>query len=439
MVSTNPQNPSATTNASVGTVEAAVSNAVAVAEQADAADTGADTNYVDTARELDDASAYAQIELLAEALLDIRKFYVEEKSYKEITLGAIHGMLASLDPHSSFLEPEEYEEMQEDTAGKFSGIGINIGVKDNMLTVIAPIEDTPAFRAGLQSGDRILEIDGESTGGMNMRDAVTHLRGEKGTKVMITVQGLEDEESRTVEIVRDDIVVPSVKGARIIRDGVGYVRITQFARPTAEMLQEQLDFLQKEQMNALVLDLRNNPGGLLKTAVDVAQKFLKKGEVIVTTRGRPHVQDEVIARAEGDVHLTEFPMAILINEGSASASEIVAGALKDHRRAVIVGTHSFGKASVQSVLPMNAGSNMAVRLTIAYYYTPNGNLIHGKGIEPDIEVDFFTEEWRAVLLNRAHLESPGVFPDEEKKKYADAVDTQLERAVDILQAVKIFK
>ncbi|MCE9615580.1 MAG: S41 family peptidase [Lentisphaerae bacterium] len=406
--------------------------------------TGTDTNvaaggYVDPARLADDASAYPHIELLTEALIDIRKFYVEDKSYRDITLGAIHGMLESLDPHSSFLEAEEYGEMQEDTAGKFSGIGINIGLKDGLLTVIAPIEDTPGFRAGLQSGDRILEIDSEKTPGMDLRDAVKRLRGAKGTKVSLTVQGLEDDSPRTVAIVRDDIVVPSVKGGRILRDGIGYIRITQFARPTADMLQEQLDLLQKEHLNALVLDLRNNPGGLLKSAVDVAQKFLKPGAVIVTTRGRPGVQDEVITRGAGKTHLTDFPMAILVNGGSASASEIVAGALKDHKRAVIVGTKSFGKASVQSVIPMAADTNMAIRLTIAYYYTPNGNLIHEKGIAPDIDVELSPDEWRGVLTHRAQVESPGMFSEEEKQKYADAVDTQLERAVDLLQAIKIFK
>ncbi|MDA0577128.1 MAG: S41 family peptidase [Verrucomicrobia bacterium] len=395
--------------------------------------------HVDDARAADDASAYPQIELLTEALLAIKKFYVDEKSYEEITLGAIHGMLESLDPHSSFLEPEEFGEMQEDTAGKFSGIGINIGLKDDTLTVVSPIEDTPGFRAGLLSGDRILEINGEKTTGLNLRDAVHLLRGPKGSRLSLTILSTGAEETRTVQITRDDIVVPSVKGGTIIEDGVGYIRITQFARPTADLLQQELSNLSTQGMNALVLDLRNNPGGLLRTAEEVAQKFLKRGELIVTTRGRPKVQDEVKGIAGGDVHLTDFPMAVLVNEGSASASEIVAGALQDHRRAVIVGAQSFGKASVQSVLPMNADTNMAVRLTIAYYYTPSGNLIHGRGITPDIAVAMTPDEWRSVLLHRAHKESPGMFTDEEKRKHANAVDSQLERAVDILKAVKIFK
>ena len=396
------------------------------------------TAYVDPAKVADDASAYPQIELLTEALLDVRKFYVDEKTYKEITLGAIHGMLQSLDPHSSFMEAEEYTEMQDDTSGKFSGIGVHIGVQDGMLTVISPIEDTPGFRAGLQAGDRILEIDGFKTADMTLREAVKHMRGDKGTKVTISVQGVEDPEPRTIEIVRDDIMVPSVKGAAILRDGIGYIRITQFAKPTAEALQVGLNKLQAEGMSALVLDLRNNPGGLLNSAVEVAEKFLKKGEVIVTTRGRPKVQDEIVAKAGGDVHLTKFPMVVLINNGSASASEIVAGALKDHRRAVLLGSRSFGKGSVQSVIPLMADESMAVRLTVAYYYTPSGALIHGIGIPPDIEVQLSPEAWRRVLIRRAAEENPEAFTAEQKREHADAVDVQLERALDLLQAIKIF-
>jgi carboxyl-terminal processing protease len=411
-------------------------------EQAEVTDRAIVTNlldHLDPVTVADENSAYPDIELLAEALLNVRKFYVEEKSYREITLGAIHGMLHALDPHSSFLEVEEFTEMQEDTAGKFSGIGIHIGVRDGALTVIAPIEDTPGFRAGLQSGDRIVEIEGEKTGDLTLREAVTRLRGEKGTKVVITIQRPREDDTREIEITRDDIVVPSVKSARIIRENIGYLRITQFARPTADAVQEHLDYLLGQGMDALVLDLRNNPGGLLKSAVDVAQKFLPADAVIVTTRGRPGVQDEVVARARGTAHHTEFPLAILVNGGSASASEIVAGALKDHSRAVLVGTTTFGKGSVQSVMPISANQDMAVRLTIAYYYTPSGSLIHGKGIDPDVEVDMSPQQWRAVLMKRAQTESPGVFTEDEKREFADAADIQLERAVDLLHAIKIFK
>ena len=418
--------------------------APAVAQE-DPVVTGDETNGVeiDIAKEIDDASAYPHIELLTEALIHIRKHYVEEKSYKEITYGALHGMLGSLDAHSSFMEPEEYKEMREDTAGQFGGIGIHIGMRQGVLTVIAPIEDTPAFRAGLQAGDQILEVNGEKTAGMSLREAVKLLRGDKGSAVTIKVRSLGKEggyeEARDVEIVRDEIKVVSAKGAKMLENKISYIRLTQFSRSTAESLQTDLDELQGEGMEALILDLRNNPGGLLTSAVDVAQQFLRKGEVIVTTRGRPGVHEEIATRARGSVQLTDFPMAILVNGGSASASEIVAGALQDHKRAVLVGTKTFGKGSVQSVIPISQDEKTAVRLTIAHYYTPSDRLIHEKGIEPDIEVELSPDEWRRVLIARQQKENPAVYSDEEKAEYADAVDTQLRRAVDLLTAVKIFQ
>lgn len=385
-------------------------------------------------------SAYEELELLAQALLHIRKSYVNEKSYRELVYGALHGMLHSLDPHSAFLEPKEYDDMQEGTKAQFSGIGIHIGMRKGILTVIAPIEDTPAFRAGLMAGDRIVEIEGEKTQGISMQDAVDRLRGPQGEPVTITIFRPGDEEgTREVTIVRDTIEVPSVKGSRIVRDGIGYVRVTTFAQPTADDLQEKLDELLAQDMRALVIDLRNNPGGLLKTAILVAQKFLKKGQVIVTTQGREGVYDELVSTAQGSVHLTDVPLAILVNEGSASASEIVAGALQDHHRAVLVGSKTFGKGSVQSVIRMKPDGKSAVRITTAHYHTPGGRMIHGKGIEPDISVSLTPQQWRRVQMRRAHLESPELFSDEDKAEFADAVDEPLERAVDLLHAVLIFR
>ncbi|MFC1452350.1 S41 family peptidase [Verrucomicrobiota bacterium] len=402
-----------------------------------AEDVGVRTNETEQAEETRE-SAYDEIALLTEVLLHIRKYYVEEKTYKEITLGALHGMLQALDPHSAFMEPDEYRDMRDDTSGKFSGIGIHIGMKHGVLTVIAPIEDTPGFRAGLQSGDRILEIEGERTHGITLREAVGRLRGPKGTKVVISVRGPDDDESREVEIVRDEIVVPSVKGTRIVREGVGYIRITQFAEPTAGLLQAAVESLLEEDMEALVLDLRSNPGGLLRSAVDVAQMFLEKGDLIVTTKGREGVQEEDSKTAGGSKRYLDFPVAVLINSGSASASEIVAGALQDNRRAVLVGGHTFGKGSVQSLIRMNQDKESAIRLTIAHYHTPSGRQIHDKGIEPDVRVELSSPEWRDVQLKRAHTENPGHFDEEEKKKLRDVSDCQLERAVDLLQAIRIF-
>ena len=383
-------------------------------------------------------SPYPHLEVLAEAIVQVKKHYVEEKTYKEIVYGALHGMLQSLDPHSSFLEADEYSELQDDTAGRFSGVGIHIGVKNGVLTVIAPIEDTPAYRAGIQSGDVILEIDDRKTFGLSLRDAVKQMRGAKGSKVTLTIQRQDSERSQTVEIIRDDIKVPSVKGARLIGDGIGYVRITEFTAPTAALLQTALTNLLAQKMDALVLDLRNNPGGLLQAAVDVSQKFLKTGDLIVTTRGRNEGQEEV-RHAGGAGHYLGFPMAVLVNGGSASASEIVAGALQDNRRAILVGDTTFGKGSVQSLLPLSNDRRSALRLTVARYYTPGGRMIHDKGIDPDIPVYVPPEEWRKVQAQRTQAENPALFTEAEKTRYADVVDRQLQRAVDVLQGLKIFK
>ena len=397
----------------------------------------ADTNV--PAMKDDRGAAYDQMELLTEIMVHVRKYYVEEKSYKDITAGALHGMLQSLDPHSDFLDEEGFKNIQDDTMGKFSGIGINIGVRDGLLTVIAPIEDTPAFRAGLQARDRILAINGEKTMSMTMNDAVKKLRGAKGTRVTITVMRQGEDEPRDVDIVRDDIEVPSVKGARILTGGIGYIRITQFAVPTAAMVQEALDKLLEQKMDALVLDLRRNPGGLLRSAIEISEKFLKKGDLIVTTRGRKGVTEPVENRAAGDKHYLDFPIVVLVDGGSASAAEIVAGALQDHKRAILIGETTFGKGSVQSVIQLKPESHAAIRLTTALYYTPSERQINDKGLEPDIPVHLSPQEWQKVQMRRAQLENPNLFTDEEKKPYNDVVDPQLQRAMDILQAVKIFK
>jgi carboxyl-terminal processing protease len=397
----------------------------------------AKTNEVSVKSDRD--SAYEQIEMLTEILMHIRKFYVEEKSYKDITAGALHGMLQSLDPHSDFLEAEAFQNMQDDTMGKFSGIGIQIGIRDGLLTVVAPIEDTPAFRAGLQARDRILAIDGEKTMNMTMNEAVKRLRGPKGTKVTISIARQGEDDIRDIEIVRDDIEVRSVKGVKILKDGIGYIRITQFAVPTAGMVQDALDKLAGQGMNALVLDLRHNPGGLLKTAIEITEKFLKKDDLIVTTRGRKGVSEPIENRAGGDKHYTDFPMVVLVDGGSASASEILAGALQDHKRAVLIGETTFGKGSVQSVIQLKPDGRAAIRLTTALYYTPSERQINDKGIEPDIPVHVSPQEWQKIQARRAHLEEPALFTDEEKKPYSDVVDPQLQRAIDLLQAVKIFK
>lgn len=384
------------------------------------------------------SNAFDQIELLTEVLVKIKADYVEDKSYKTIIAGALDGMLTSLDPYSGFLDERSFKTMQEDTSGEFAGIGIHVGKKSGLLTVIAPIEGTPAYRAGLQTGDIIDEIDGEKTLGKTLKDTVDKLRGPKGEVVKLKIYRVGEEDPFEIELTRDNIVVPNIKGARIIRAGIGYLRIVQFSRPTSGLLEEKLAELTKDGMKALIIDLRSNPGGLLDSSIDVSSLFLKKGELVVSTKGRKLIYDKE-AKSRGKVHYADMPMAILVNEGSASASEIVAGSLKDNKRAIIVGEKTYGKGSVQSIRPLDSNTNTAVRMTTAYYHTPSGVQIHGKGIEPDIEVHVSPSEWRSIRIRRDHIENPDVYTDEEKSKYLDVVDRPLQRALDLMEGILIFQ
>ncbi len=382
--------------------------------------------------------AFEKMQLLAEVLLQIRQNYVDEDKtqYKDLLYGALRGMLQSLDPHSQFMEPETFSDMKNDTAGEFGGLGIVIGMRDGILTVIAPMEDTPAYRAGVLHGDKIVAIDGESTENLSLQDAVKKMRGEPGTKVKIKIMRPKPQEIKEMEIVRAVIKVESVKGTTMITDQIGYVRITQFNEPTAEALQKSLEKLLGQGMKALILDLRNNPGGLLSSAVEVSQKFLKGGEKIVSTKGRAGVGLQTQYASKGRYHYVDFPMIILVNGGSASASEIVAGALQDYKRAILVGEKTFGKGSVQSVMPLDDGS--AIRLTTAKYYTPNERMIHEKGIDPDIFIPMSLEQWQKVMIKRSRDEI-GDVGNEDKLDLTNAVDVQLERAVDVLKAIRSFQ
>lgn len=393
----------------------------------------------DKARETTEAG-FDKMQLFTEVLMQIRQNYVDEDktSYKDLIYGALRGMLQSLDPHSQFMDPQMFTDMKNDTAGEFGGLGIVIGMRDGILTVIAPMEDTPAFRAGILPGDRIISIDGESTENLTLQEAVHKMRGEPGTKVKIKIVRIKPQEIKETEIVREVIKVESIKGAAILGDHIGYIRVAQFSEPTADALRKAVEKLRAEGMNALVLDLRNNPGGLLGSAVDVSQMFLKNGQIIVSTKGRPGlIGGPNEYSAKGKNHYLDFPLVILVNGGSASAAEIVAGALQDQRRAVLLGEKTFGKGSVQSVMPLNDGS--AIRMTTAKYYTPSGRMIHDKGIEPDVVVLLAPEQWYKVLLKRSreelHEES-----DEPQQLNQDAVvDTQLERAVDLLKGLRVFQ
>ena len=395
--------------------------------------------------EEDKDAPYRSIELLTEVMAIIRRDYVagEDLSYQKLVYNALKGMLASLDPHSQFMEPPTFEEMKQETSGKFGGIGVIISLKDGILTVISPIEDTPGFKAGLCPGDKIIRIDGKSTDKMGLEEAVRQLKGTPGTTVTLGILRPATSEIKDLTITRDVIKALSVKDERILGDQIGYIRITQFNEPTAKEFEDALLKLEKENMGALVLDLRNNPGGLLESAVDVAGKFLPKGELVTYTEGRnPSVKNMYRVR-ESSSH-PSYPLAVLINEGSASGSEIVAGALQDSKRAIIVGETSFGKGSVQSVIPLRDGS--AIRMTTALYYTPGKRLIHEHGVTPDIVVPMSDDDWKQVLLQRTQNLLEGkepkgsqVDPTRRTEIRPPVVrDVQLDRAVDLLKGIVTY-
>ncbi|MCX7915596.1 MAG: S41 family peptidase, partial [Verrucomicrobiae bacterium] len=376
--------------------------------------------------------------LAAQVMELIRANHVDgdKVSYQRLTYDALKGMVSSLDPHSQFMEPEMYQDMQTETEGKFGGLGIVISMsKDNALTIVAPMEDTPGARAGLLPGDRIIKIDGRPTEKMTLQEAVKLLRGEPGTKVTISVfrPKAKDpgERLKDYTIERAEIRVESVKDVKMLTDNIGYIRITQFNQPTADEFRKALDKLEKQGMDALVIDLRNNPGGLLEAAIKVASEFVPRGELIVSTEGRDPRQTQRYYSVGGK-RRPNYPIAVLINGGSASASEIVSGALQDTKRAVVVGETSFGKGSVQSVIKLSDGS--ALRLTTAKYYTPSHRVIHEHGVTPDILVPISEEVERKLMEQRARAN----LPPEEGEKVEPVPDEQLDRAVDVLKGVKLF-
>ena len=368
---------------------------------------------------------YEQVELLAEAITVIQAEYVEEVEPKRLIYGALKGMVESLDRHSQFLDPGAYSEMQVETKGEFGGVGLEITIaKDGVLTVISPMDDTPAAKAGLIPRDKIVKIDGESTRGISLHEAVDRLRGRAGSKVTLTI--LREKEDRLFEVAmtRSVIQIRSIKEAQTVAEGVGYIRISEFQDNTPRDLRRALEELAKRKItDGLILDLRNNPGGLLDVAVDVAGEFLPGGSLIVYTKGRVETQNQKFF-SKADHPYLDFPIVVLINGGSASASEIVSGALRDHGRAILMGTKSFGKGSVQTVIPLRDGS--AIRLTTSIYYTPSGQAIHGKGLEPDVRV----EQEPAVTAREE---------EEEQETPAAAKDSMVLRAVDLLRGLKVYK
>ncbi len=382
-------------------------------------------------------AVYDDIAVFTEALLLVRRQYADEKSFRDLIYGAIDGMLVSLDPHSGFLKPEAFQELSEETSGHFSGIGIHVGIKDGCVVVLAPIDGSPASHAGLVSGDKLIKIDRANARGISMDETVHRLRGAKGSPVTVTVER-EGRDPFDVTLVRDDVKVASVRDVRIVRNGVGYLRLTQFGEASGAEFAQALQTLSTQKMTALVVDLRDNPGGLLSAAVAITGQLLPAGSEIVSVRGREGVRAEEHFRADGASHITDLPVVALVNGRSASAAEIMAGALQDHHRAVLVGETTFGKASVQNVLRLSTRPECAVRLTTAHYYTPAGRMIHGQGIQPDIALAVPLAQWRRIMLKRIYEELPDAYPAALREKVEDARDEQLDRAVDMAIGARIL-
>jgi carboxyl-terminal processing protease len=408
-------------------------------------------------------AAYEDLKILADVMTIVERNYVEPVDVKKMIHGAINGMLETLDPHTTFMPPEVYKEMQTETRGSFGGLGFEITIRDKVLTVVAPIEDTPAQRAGILPGDQIYRVDGKSTKDMTLMDAVKMMRGPQGTQVTITIMRSGFTEPRDFTITRAIIPIRSIR-SKMLEEGYGYIKVNQFIEKTYPDLKAALDKLEGngKTLKGLVLDLRNNPGGLLDQAVKVSDEFLTSG-MIVYTEGRVEGQKmKFIAQTKEKRH--DYPMIVLVNGGSASASEIVAGALQDHGRAVILGTQTFGKGSVQTIIPLEDGS--AIRLTTARYFTPNGRSIQAQGITPDISVPDLAvaaggRKVQPRFMRERDLEHhlPG---DGEKKEAPQAIekpsektleappevskktaaepqeDPPLERALDLLKTWKIF-
>jgi carboxyl-terminal processing protease len=393
---------------------------------------------------------YENIESFANVLMIVQKYYVDEVSMKDLIEGAINGMLTSLDAHSAYLTPDLYKELQVDTSGSFGGLGIEITLRNGILTVVSPIEDTPAFRAGVKAGDQVIKIEDEFTKDMTLLQAVKQMRGAAGTKIHLTLRRENEPDWIELTMVREVIQIKSVK-YRTLDRGYGYVRITQFQERTDHDVKKAMDALQAEsgKLVGLVLDLRNNPGGLLNQAVKVTDLFVDSG-LVVYTEGRVGSQEQKFFAHRPSSYM-DFPLIVLVNGGSASASEIVAGALQDHKRALILGEQTFGKGSVQTILPLDGDS--ALRLTTARYYTPNGRSIQATGITPDIVVEDTRVAPGTVSKPKGireenlprHLEK--AVPSEEEEPPSDEAeigegqgpDPQLDRALDLLKSWNVFK
>ena len=397
---------------------------------------------------------YENIEIFAEVLRQVEKNYVEPQDPKELIYGAIKGMIQNLDPHSSFMTKEEHQELLIETKGSFSGVGIEISIRDKVLTVVSPIEGTPAYDAGIMPGDKIIKIDDKSAIEMSLPDAVKIIRGPKGTQVKLTVMREGEDKPLDFNITRAEIPLRSVKHYQLTPE-IGYVRISSFQANTEKDLSAALEEIETgRKIKGLIIDLRNNPGGLLSQAIAVSEQFLDSG-IIVSTQGRNSSQS-MEATAHQNKVVRDYPIVVIVNEGSASAAEIVAGALQDNKRALILGTRTFGKGSVQTILPLSDGSGL--RLTTARYYTPSGRSIQLSGIEPDIELKFIPydekkdKEKSHVIRERdlkGHMMNDSLEAEPQKEKKGNNEkdediqlllqrDNQIRHAMQLLQTWNIF-
>jgi carboxyl-terminal processing protease len=400
------------------------------------------------------SASYEDLKTFTQALELVKRNYVENPDSKELIQGAIKGMIFSLDPHSSYMTERQFKEMSMDIKGEFQGVGIQIGVKNQQLTIIAPIEDTPAYRAGLAAGDKILKINDDWTKDLSIEQAVDRMRGPRGTPVRLLIFRDGWDKPREFKIIRDVIKVQSVK-SKMLDDQIGYVKIIQFQGQTPDELEKALKKLESNGVKKLVLDLRNDPGGLLDASVDVSGKFLPKNKLVVYIQGR-QASDRKDFLTSGSATPRDYPMVVLVNTGSASASEIVAGALQDSKRALILGTQTFGKGSVQTVFPLDDGGGL--RLTTAKYYTPSGRSIQNVGITPDIDLKLPTvkepkngESAHAIIREKdleRHLKNESVREEQKKTEQpateeqvdmeaiptSDKDDVQLQKAIEILKS-----
>ncbi len=389
---------------------------------------------------------YQDFEEFITVIKEIQDKYVDEVDLRELLKSGYKGMLGSLDPYSQFIDSKHLEELRIETGGVFEGLGIEVVIKDGVLTVLTPIVDSPAFRAGVFIGDRIIKIDGESTKNVTIREAIEVLRGEPHTKVTLTVLHEGERDPVDITIERAKVQIKSTRGTRIVNEEskIGYIAVTGFQDNTITDLDASIEELEKQGMDSLILDLRFNPGGLLNIAVEMSDKFIKKG-IIVYTKGR-HKSQEHEYKAHRSGTYKDFPLIILVNNGSASASEIVAGAVKDHNRGLLLGTKTFGKGSVQSLIPIE-NKNTALKLTTAKYYTPSGTLIDGVGIEPDIEVDLTNKEIRELHKNLTIANATDIRTKDREEPSRDIdvsddegefVDVQLSRAIDVLKGIRVY-